>query len=157
MTLHTGSINAQEQIRAREKPQAVLMLVTLSPPGFSDIRLVNNLTDITSNGNVFKAFPISVNLSADDGETLQTAKLTIDNVTLEMIDWVRAVVDPIPVIIQTIFSGSPDIIEQQLSDLVLRQITYDSTTIVGSLFADDDLNQMVPSDTYNSRDFAGLF
>lgn len=157
MTLHTGSANAKQQITARDKEQAVLLLVTLSPPGFDVVRIVNNLVDITSNGEIFIALPLKVDLSVDDGKTLQTVKLTIDNVTLEMIEWVRSVTDPIPVLIQTIFSGEPDIIEQQISDLVIRNIKYDSHTIEGTLLADDDLNQTVPSDTYNSNHYPGLF
>lgn len=151
------STNAQEQIRSREKAQAVLLLLTISPPAHSVVRLVDNLEDITSNGNVFKAFPFKIDLSADDGQTLQTVRLLIDNVSLEMVDWMRGVTDPIPVTIQTIFSGTPDTIEQQISDLVIREVKYNATTITATLFADDDLNQIVPSDTYNSNNFAGLF
>lgn len=157
MSLLTGSANAKQQITAREKDQAVLLLVTLFPPSFPIIRIVNNLEDVTSNGNVFTAFPVRIELSADDGKTLQTVKMTIDNVTLEMIEWLRSVTSPIPVTIQTIFSGSPDIIEQQISDLIIRSIKYNSMTIEATLFADDDLNQIVPSDTYNSNDFPGLY
>lgn len=157
MTLHTGSINAKNQITNADKDQAVLLLVTLSPPGFSVVRIVNNLVNITSNGNLFTAFPLSVKLSADDGKTLQTVKLVVTNVTLEMIEWFRSTVDPIPVTIQTIFSDQPDVIEQQISDLVIREIKYSAQTIEATLLADDDLNQSVPSDTYNSNHFPGLF
>jgi len=157
MTLDTGSLNAKQQITAREKEQAVLLLVTIYPPNINPIRIVNNLVDITSNGNLFTAFPVDVDLSADDGKTLQSVRLIIDNVTLEMIDWLRSSTDPMPVTLQTIFSGQPDVIEQQISDLVIRQIKYNSLTIEATLMADDDLNQIVPSDTYNSNHFPGLF
>lgn len=157
MTLHTGSANAKQQINTDNKDQAVLLLVTLSPVGFPVIRIVNNLINITSNGNVFTAFPCKVELSADDGKTLQTVKLTVDNVTLEMIGWLRSTTDPIPVMLQSIFSDEPDIIEQQISDLIIREIDYNVSTIEATLMADDDLNQVVPSDTYNSNHFPGLF
>ena len=74
-----------------------------------------------------------------------------------MIEWVRTITDPIPVVLQTIFSGSPDSVEQQISDLVIRGIDYNAQTIEAKLLADDDLNQSVPSDTYNSNHFPGLF
>ena len=157
MTLLTGSANAKQQITAREKDQAVLLLVTISPPGFPVVRVVNNLIDIVSNGNTFTALPITIDISPDDGKTLQTITMTLDNVSLEIIDWLRAVTDPIPVVIQTIFSDQPDVIEQQISDLVIRQAKYNVTTIEATLFASDDLNQLVPSDTYNSNHFPGLF
>jgi AAA+ superfamily predicted ATPase len=157
MTLETGSLNAKQQITAREKDQAVLLLVTIFPPGFPVIRIVNNLENITSNGEVFNAFPVRIDLSIDDGKTMQTVKMTIDNVTLEMIEWLRTVTSPIPVTIQTIFSGSPDIIEQQISDLIIRNIRYNAMTIEATLMADDDLNQKVPSDTFNNYDFPGLY
>lgn len=157
MTLHTGSANAKSQIATVDKDQAVLLLVTILPPGFAAIRIVNNLVDIESNGQTFTAFPLSIELSADDGETLQSVRLKVDNVTLEMITWLRSITDPIPVILQTVFSDEPDIIEQQISDLVIREVKYDALNIEATLYADDDLNQAIPSDTYNSNEFPGLF
>ena len=83
--------------------------------------------------------------------------LVIENVSLEMIDWIRQTTDPVPIMIQSIFSGNPDRIERQLSGLVLRQAKYDSRQITAKLFGDDDFNQLLPSDTYNSHHYAGLF
>lgn len=151
----TISNNATEQIRNRETKQAVLMLVTIYEG--TPLRLVNNLVDVVSRGNTFTAFPLSINVSADDGETLQTVNLVLDNVSLEMVDWIRTITSPVSVTIETIFSGDLNTVEQSISDLVIREISYNANTIIATLMADDDLNQKIPSDTFNSLDFPGLF
>ena len=151
------SVNAEGQVRSRDKDQAVLMLVTISPSGFDTVRIVDNTVDITSRGQVYVALPLKVQITADDGETLQRITLTLDNISLDLITWVRSLTYPIPVTIETIFSKDPDTIEQSISDMVIKQIEYTSQNIVATLFADDDFNQKVPSDTYNPIEFPGLF
>jgi len=150
-----ASVNAQSQIRSRDKDQAVLMLITIYDG--TPVRLVNNLVDITSRGNVYTAMPLQVDTSPDDGETLQTVDLKIDNVSLEMIDWARTLVAPIQVSIELIFSGDTETVEQSISDLVIRSVQYDSMSIMAQLMADDDLNQLIPSDIYDAIGFPGLF
>ncbi len=151
------SQNARTQIRALNKDQAVLILVTINDGTGTPLRLVNNIKDVVSRTNTFTAFPMSIDVSPDDGDTLQTVQLTIDNASLEMVDWVRTLTNPVPVIIETVFSGSLDTVELSLTNLVIRNIKYNTTSITANLMADDDLNQQIPSDTYNSYDFAGLF
>ena len=154
MALSTGAV---EQIRSREKEQAVLTLVTISPPAKPVVRLVDNTEDVTSNGNLFTGFPVRVDLSADDGDTLQQVVLVFDNTTLEMIDWLRSVAEPIPVTLQTIFSDTPNTIEQSISDLIIRKVTYTANSITAVLLADDDLNQAIPSDIYDALSYPGLY
>ena len=147
--------NSLTQARAREKDQAALMLLTIYDG--TPLRLVNDLVDVTSNGNVFTGFPFAIDVSVDDGETLQTIQLTLDNVTLEMITWVRSFTKPVPIKIEAIFSGAPDFVEDSVSELVIRTVRYNEQVITATLMADDDLNQLLPSDTYNSLDYPGLF
>lgn len=151
------TVNSQNQIRSREKDQAVLLLITISPPGFDVVRIVDNTVDVTSNGNLFTALPLKVKITPDDGETLQRVTLTLDNISLELIDWVRTLTYPIPVTLETVFSGQLDVVEQSISDLIIKQIEYTSQTITATLFADDDFNQKIPSDTYNPLEFPGIF
>lgn len=151
------SINAEGQIRSRDKDQAVLLLVTISPSGFDPVRVVNNTVNITSRGNVFTALPLEIKITPDDGESLQKVTLTLDNINLDLINWIRTLTYPIPVVLETIFSGNTDIVEQSISDLIIKHIEYDSYQIKATLLADDDFNQKIPSDTYNSLEFPGLF
>jgi len=147
--------NSIQQSRQREKEQAVFNLLTVYEG--TPLRLVDNLTDVVSNGNTFSAFGFSVEFSPNDGETLQTIQLVFDNTTLEMIDWIRSFTSPIPIKLETVFSGDLDYVEQSISELVIRSVKYDVKSITATLSADDDVNQLLPSDTYNSLDWPGLF
>lgn len=153
----TLSNNAQIQARARETTEAVLTLVTISPVGFSIVRLVNNTIDITSRGNVYTALPLTIQYSPDDGESLKEYQLILDNIDLDLITWVRSITTPIPVVIETVFSGDLDTVEQSVSSLSIRKVVYTSTSIKASLTVNDDLNQKIPSDSYDPLKFKGLF
>lgn len=151
------TVNSEGQIRSREKDQAVLLLITIHPPGFEPVRFVDNTVNIISREMLFTALPLKIKITPDDGQTLQRITLTLDNISLELINWVRALTYPIPVTIETIFSGQPDIVEQSISDLIIKQIEYSAQSITATLFADDDFNQKIPSDTYNPLEFPGVF
>lgn len=145
----------QGQIRSQVQSDAYLTLVTIhTSPVY---RLVNNIEDLTSRGNVFTAIPMSFDFSSDDGETIQTIKLNIDNISLEMIDWVRSLTDEVQVTIETVFSGNLDVPEITISNMTIKLIDYDAFTISATLSAADDLNQQIPSDEYTPLQWAGLY
>ena len=57
-----------------------LTLITLEHPNFaSTVYLVNNSEDITSNGQLFTAFPVEITIPADDGQTEKRAQIVFDN------------------------------------------------------------------------------
>jgi len=119
--------------------------------------MVNNNVNVVSRGNTFTAMPLSVELSPDDGDTMPSARVIFDNITLEAIDWVRALTTPIEITIETIFSGEFDVVEQSISNLLINKITYDQFSITAVLSADDDLNQALPSDRYTALQWPGLY
>jgi hypothetical protein len=156
-TVRSVSDQLKSQFNKQESEDPFLLLVTLSHANFGDVRFVNNTEDITSRGNVYTAFPIKITLPQDDDEIVPTIKLSMDNVSLELIDEIRSVTDPIDVKVEAILASAPDVIEIDYSNLKIRSIDYDLQTINAILFFDDILNTAIPSEKYDPQTNPGIF
>jgi len=146
------------QLYAQESTDPFLLLATLFHPTFSSpIRLVNNNEDIVSNGQTFTAFPMYIRLPVDDGETAREVAIEFDNVSLELIDELRAVTTPIEVELQLILASNPDFIQLSFTDLKLRNVSYNKQRISAKLYMDSFLNVELTSEKYGPAQYPGLF
>jgi len=120
-------------------------------------RLVNNLDDIVSRGNTYMAFPFQFVLPEDDGETLPTIQISIDNVSLELIEIIRTYGTGITITAEIIMASMPNAVEYSIDDLSLVDATYNSQSITLTAQIQDLLNQRFPADDYLPRTFPGMF
>lgn len=146
------------QLFAQESNDPFLMLITLSHSTFaSDIYLVNNTENVISNGRTFQAFPVNIRLPVDDGETAREISIEFDNVSLELIDEVRTVTNPIDLKIEMVLASNPDSIEISLEDLKLRSLSYNKQRISAKIYMDTFLNVELTSERYTPKNFPGIF
>lgn len=146
------------QLFAQESNDPFLCLLTLSHADFaSDIFLVNNSVDVISRGETYSAFPMRVILPADDGERAPQVTLELDNVSLELIDELRNITDPIGATLELILASDPDTVEISYEELKLKSITYDSKKIQAVLYIDDIFYTEIPHETYSPSNFPGVF
>lgn len=152
---------SQKLIHAVLEPntgEVFLLLITFDHESFDEpVRLVNNLENITSRGNVYQAFPLELVLPQDDGSTLPTVDITCQNATLELIDEIRSVNGPMSVSIELILASTPDYVETSIDDLRVASIQYDEKTIKMTCTVDDLLNTSYPKERYLPNNFPGLF
>lgn len=135
-----------------------LMLVTLEHENFpSPVRLVNNVKDIVSRGETYTAFPMTITLPVDDGETERTVQIEFDNTGLELIDEIRSGTDPIDASIEMILASNPDTVQVEVGELKVREVKYTAQKITATLFLDDFLNTEVAFERYTPTNFPGLF
>ncbi len=152
------SAELRQQLYGQESNDPFLMLVTMQHSSFvEDILFVNDVQDIESRGLTYTAFPISITLPADDGETSKDVKMVFDNVSLELVEEFRSITTPIEVKIEMILASNPDSIQLSLEELKLRNVTYNRQTVSGVLFMDDFLNTEMNSEKYTPSTFPGLF
>jgi hypothetical protein len=152
-TITTNLFN-QITNQINDDPLLLIIRVFESP---DTVYLVNNTEDITSNLQVYQAFPVKVTLADDDGDSQAQVQVEFDNVSLELLDEIRSIITPIPCEIDLVLASDPDTIEIALRDLLIRDITYNAQTIKGTLTADDFLNSRFPADTYTPTDYPGIF
>lgn len=146
------------ELLKQESGEVVLVLLTLSHPSFgTPVRLVNNTSDVISRGQVFTAFPFSVVLPPDDGETAREVSIVLDNTSLELIGKFRSVIDEIPATVEIIMASLPDEVQRSMDGLVVRNIQYNASTISAKLSLDNFLNTELTSEKYTPSRFPGLF
>lgn len=153
----TLSANAVLELLAQQSSEAFLMLLTLTHPQITTLRVVNNTQDVTSNGNVFTAFPFKFALPADLADEMPSLQLVISNVDRRLIDELRTISDPISIQLDIIAASSPNVIEVGPFNFDLIHARYNKDTITGTVSTEPILQEPFPADTFNPRDFPGLF
>lgn len=152
------SSNAVREALAEHSTDAFLMLVEFTYPATGEtFRVALNTEDVTSGGHAYTATYFEVTLPETSDRAPQGCQITVDNVDLRMIDLLRSIVTPLSVTIRVVLASSPDVIEMELADLVLREVTWNAQTITGTLVSEDPLNQKFPGHDYEPRTFQGIF
>lgn len=145
------------QLFKQESNDPLLSLLTLSHPSFSTIRLVNNTKDVVSRGDTYSAFPFTLSLPIDDGETNRQVSIEFDNVGLTLIEPIRSVITPINVKLELILASLPNSVQMSLEELKIYDITYNRKTISATLLIDTFLYTDLTSETYTPQNFPGIF
>lgn len=75
------------EVSAEESP---LILLEIDHPELTQpVRVVNDMTDVTSNGDIYIAFPFRCVLPDDFENQLPKARLSIDNVSRDLMFWIE--------------------------------------------------------------------
>ena len=119
------------------------------------IRVCDNIEAITSNGNTFLALPFDVELP-DDGERPGEARVRIDNVSRDIALVLRRISTPPLVTIQVVLASQPDTIEYEITNLTLRDATYDLNYVSGFLRFEDLTTEAV-AEIITPQRFPALF
>lgn len=128
MVTPTGIAEAQKVL----SEAAWLALLTITTP--TDVlRFVNNTEDIVSNGDTFMAFPFAIVLPGDDGEALPRVKLQLQNFDEHIVEAIRGLAEPPIIKCQIITSLTPDDVEIEIENMILRTVNYDALDITGDL------------------------
>lgn len=163
------SDNFRRAAFAQETDVAVIILITLSSDDLPDaIRvcsapveafsdLGDNVYGVTSNGNRYLFLPFEIELPQDDKTGAVTAKLTIDNVSREIVSYARSVKSAMNVSIQCVLSNALDDVELEYNDFKLTNVSYNAFTVQGDLSIDYLGLEPFPCGRFTPSGFPGLF
>lgn len=152
------SSTTKQAFFAAETSEAFTVLLEIDHADLSSpIRVCSDSQDVTSDGNVFTAYPFMIALPVDDDESPPSMTIRIDNVDRTIILSLRALTSPPSFKIQVIRLDAPDTIEIEFSDFSLRSITYDAVEISGSISLENFLFEPYPAGKMTPNDFPGLF
>lgn len=152
------SAAARAQLYAQNATQAFLHLVTITHADLaSPIYLTDNLTDITSDGQVFTAFPMKVVLPPDVPSEMPQVDLVIDAVDRSIIIAVRSIATPPTVTINVVMASTPDTIE--CGPLVYEAVAvdYNATEVRLRLEVERILSEPYPANLYTPHTAPLLF
>lgn len=135
-----------------------LVLITIAHASISpSIRVVNNMEDVVSNGDTFVGFPFDVMLPDDTDDAPPAAKLTIDNVSREIGEAIRAITSAPTVSIQIVRAAAPNTVEQSWSGFSLRNVKWDAGKVAGDLVLENFTDEPYPAGNFSPASFPALY
>lgn len=153
----TTSVELRQSAFAADTEDVWLLLLTLTHPDLQEpIRIVNDVSEITSNGNRFFPFGFDFEFPFDAPDRAPEARISIDNVSLELIETIRSISSPPTVRMDFIRAAAPDVLELTLDGFRLRDTTWDSDRISGVLAQEDIITEGYPADAFTPASFRGL-
>ena len=154
----TLSAAARQAMFAQETDKVFLMILEIDHDDMvTPIRVVNNYENITSNGDVYTAYPFLFSLPDEFEDQLTQVDLVITNVNRLLVDNVRSFSSPLTVTMNVILSDSPDTIEAGPFIMSMREVKYDALKLTGTCSFQDILNESYPEGSYTPADYPGLF
>lgn len=156
--MRATSLTFRQAIYAQETGEVFVVLVEIDHDDLpSPIRICSNDVDITSNGNVYVAYPFNIELPSEEEGDLPQARLTVDNVDRSLTEAIRTIQTPPSVRIMIVLASDPDTIEVDMPDFVFTNISYDAQTVTGTISIENFMSEPFPGDVFTPSQFPGLF
>jgi hypothetical protein len=135
-----------------------LLLCTIEHPDIEGdaLRFVNNMESVTSRGELYIAFPFTVELPGEDAENLGEARLRIDNIDRMIVEVIRTISSPPTVTLEVVLASSPDAVEASFEGMTLRAVSYDAQAVSGVLKFEDIAGEPMSLQMTPQR-FPGMF
>lgn len=163
------SENFRRAAYSQETDVAVIVLLTLSTPELPDaIRVCNvpvekfadlgdNVYGVTSNSQRYLFLPFDITLPQDDKTGAVSARLTIDNVNRQIVQYARQTRKALNVSIQVVLSNNLNYVELEYNDFKLTNVSYDGFSVEGDLTVDYLGLEPFPAGRFTPSGFPGLF
>lgn len=151
---------AVQELNAAEASSAFLTLVEFSHSLITTVRLVDNTVNITSNSDVYQAFPFQLIMPSDREGVISNGRISVWNATSEIVDELRTVLgdeDRIAVDAHIIRSADPDTYLRSETGLELVNVSYTADTLTGDLSRETLQNEPWPGDRMTPSVTPGLF
>ncbi len=148
----------KQEVFLQDTNEVFLILLTITHDDIDpSIRVVNNNEAITSNGNLFTAFPFNIELPDSRENAVPRARLSIDNVSREIAEAIRTITTVATITIEIIRAADPDTIEITWAPFNLRNVTWDMTKVSGDLVSEEIEMEPFPIGQFTPANSPGLF
>ncbi|MDA9511161.1 hypothetical protein XI09_42225 [Bradyrhizobium sp. CCBAU 11386] len=162
------SLNFRQALFSQESGEVPIFLLTITHAELEDpIYLTTDPTSrlsedpliyaTTSRGVEFLYAGVDVTLPDEQDKAPPASKLTIANVTRELIPLARSVSTPPSVKIEAVLASAPDDVEMIWPAMDMSNLTYDASFLQFDLTMDSLVTEPYPSGTFSPAYFPGLF
>lgn len=160
MARNLGAVNNNmlNALAAQETSEAILALLTISHANLSpSIRVTADAVQTVSNGETFYQYPFQITLPDDPENGVSSGKLTIDNVSRDIVSAIRSISTSPLSTIQLVLGSDPDTVYVEFSDFKLSNINYDALTVTADLVLDHFIHEPYPGTRFLPSNFPGMF
>lgn len=143
---------------AQETSEAFIRLVRISHPDLpAPMRFAHNTESVTSLGSVHAACFFDCRLPDEGDDKDVVASISIDIVDRVIVETVRSITTPARCTIESVLASDPDVVELQITDLMMRNIKWDQTTMSADLVLDSMVHTPYPKHVFDPTNFPALF
>jgi hypothetical protein len=161
------SLNFREALFAENSGEVVIFLLTITHDELEDpILLTTDPTErksetplvyrTMSRGEEYLYAGVDITLPDDQDKAPPASKLTIANVTRDLIPLARSVSTPPQVKIEAVLASALDDVEMTWPALDMSNLTYDASFLQFDLTMDALVTEPYPSGTFSPAAFPGL-
>jgi len=155
--MRSMSATAIAAMMGSETNEVFHVLVQITHADLSTIRLVNNTEDVTSDGDVYTAYPFEISFPQEDGNTLPRASLRINNVDQLLTAAIRSIGTPPSCQVDIVLASDPDTVEAGPWNFEMRDAVITSEFLVFELTFEPILQEKFPKYTMSPIIFPALF
>jgi len=144
------------EVSVEESP---LILLEIDHPELTQpVRVVNDMTDVTSNGDIYIAFPFRCVLPDDFENQLPKARLSIDNVSRDLMFWIETTGggQGSTATFKQIMRSNPNLIEWQIQ-MSLFNVTVNMQEISAELGFENLFGKPAVTFKYRPENSPGLW
>lgn len=162
------SLNFRQALFSQESGEVPIFLLTVTHPALTDPILLS--TDPTarlstdplvygtvSRGQDFLYAGVDITLPDEQDRTPPASKLTVENVTRDLIPLARSVSTPPKVLIEAVLASDPDTVETTFAEFDMTSLIADAAVLTFDLTIDALATEPYPSGTFSPAAFPGLF
>jgi len=161
------SLNFREALFAQESGEVVIFLLTITHLELADpIRLTTDPTErkstdplvyrTMSRGEEYLYAGVDITIPDEQDKSPPVSKLTIANVTRDLIPLARSVSTPPAVKIEAVLGSALDDVEMIWPAMDMTNLTYDASFLQFDLTMDALVTEPYPSGTFSPAAFPGL-
>lgn len=155
-TLPTTVVSA---MMAPQTDALPLWLLTIRHASISTIRVVNNTESVTSNSQTYLPMPFSIVLPPDDDEVSAAIRVSVANVSLEVMTAARTVAGKTAAKadLYLIDYDTPDTQLLAFEDYDVRNLRGNASVVTFDMTLESFTNEPYPAMTFTPGRFPGMF
>lgn len=161
------STAALAAINAQTTDACFITLITISSDALPEpLRVANDsyellpiagLRGVISRGEEYVFLPFDFSLPNEDNTGIGRAKITIDNVSRQIIQAIRQTAGQIDLKIERVMSLNVHLPDTVLDNFILESVNYNALTITGNVSVQYYDLEQYPQGSLNPSQFSGLF
>lgn len=162
------SLNFRQALFSQESSEVPIFLLTITHDQLAEPILLS--TDPTtrlstdplmygteSRGQTYYYAGVQITLPSEEDRSPPASKLTISNVTRELIPLARSVSTPAAIKIETVLASDVDTVEMTFPGFQMTNLEYDVMDLNFDLTIDPLVTEPYPAGSFNPAGFPGLF
>lgn len=142
---------------SQDTDEVLVILLNVSVGGSPLFYITSDSVETVSRGSTYIVFPFDIYLPGASATRSLSAKLSIFNADLTILDSLRSLTQAPIVTIELVLASAPDEVLQTWPNMRLQSVEFNSQTITGDLIIDTLVTEPYPKGRMTKSNFPGMY